>query len=1011
MKILKKTIRKIKIQYGATPYNFENIDSIENDNFHITINPQLFFEMLLLEIRTVTVSFASKNKKKENEYLANLEKELEILESDNINENFDKIKEKELELKNLREQKLKGSLIRSRARWIEHGEKPTKYFCHLENRNFVSKRMNCILKNNGDEIFDHNLIKKEVFNFYDKLYSSNESNIKNVDLDKKLKPENNKLSEDQASNLEGPISLKEAASYLFKMKNNKSPGSSGFTTEFYKFFWKDLGYFLVNSINYAFKIKEMSSTQKEGVITCIPKGDKPRKFLKNWRPISLLNISYKIATGCIANRIKSILPFLINEDQSGFMSDRSTSDNIRLVYDVLEQALLQKKPGMLLLIDFEKAFDTVAWSFIFKCLKYFNFKNDIITWIETFYKDIKSTIIVNNSPTTWFKVERGCRQGDPISPYIFLLCSEILALLIRQNENIKGYMLFGLEIKINQFADDTSLFLDGSQKSFEYCIETVLEYAKYSGLSMNLDKTQVIWFGSEDPPDIIFLPHLNFKWNPTTFNILGVDFTTDLNNISDINIEKKLTEMIRELNNWDKRNLTPFGKITVIKTLVLSKIVHILTALPSPSKRLINQINKLFYNFLWGDKPDKIKRSVLKLKFLEGGLGMVDVELFDKALKLTWIRKIFVHRSRWKSLLLLSHPNLMNIINFGDVFVEKINRNITNKFWQNVMENLYFFMRNFSYSNLEEARLQSFINNSEIKVGKKPINDQCLKDKNIHFINQLMDGEKYLSLQQFNVKYNTNINFLRFNSIISAVHSYLKSLNVTKQFKTKIRKYQPIFETLVENKKCSQIVYQKMLDRKSNITGFEKWKTKLGISKTEWLKSFKLLKLSCKDTKLKWFQFRINHNILTTNRSVSKYNRDQTDLCTFCKKNSETIQHLFWHCSKVNKFWKNLEEIINTRCIHAHNFKFNEIFVLFGNSINVYTDRVCDLIVIMAKFYIYRCKVQQIELCAHIFIKELYQRHCIERTIHGKSIDFKNDWGPYMKMFKSLQIAPRNEVR
>ena len=171
--------------------------------------------MLLLEIRTVTVSFASKNKKKENEYLANLEKELEILESDNINENFDKIKEKELELKNLREQKLKGSLIRSRARWIEHGEKPTKYFCHLENRNFVSKRMNCILKNNGDEIFDHNLIKKEVFNFYDKLYSSNESNIKNVDLDKKLKPENNKLSEDQASNLEGPISLKEAASYLF----------------------------------------------------------------------------------------------------------------------------------------------------------------------------------------------------------------------------------------------------------------------------------------------------------------------------------------------------------------------------------------------------------------------------------------------------------------------------------------------------------------------------------------------------------------------------------------------------------------------------------------------------------------------------------------------------------------------------------------------------------------------------------------------------------------------------
>ena len=184
-------------------------------------------------------------------------------------------------MKNLREKKLIGSLIRSRARWVEQGEKPTNYFCHLENRNFVSKRMNFILKNNEEEIYDPNLIKKEVFNFYNKLYTSNEINIKDVDLNKKLKPENNKLSEDQAFSLEGLITVKEAANFLFKMKNNKSPGSSGFTTEFYNFFWKDIGIFLVKSINYGFKIKEMSSSQKEGVITCIPKGDKPRKFLKN----------------------------------------------------------------------------------------------------------------------------------------------------------------------------------------------------------------------------------------------------------------------------------------------------------------------------------------------------------------------------------------------------------------------------------------------------------------------------------------------------------------------------------------------------------------------------------------------------------------------------------------------------------------------------------------------------------------------------------------------------------
>ena len=97
------------------------------------------------------------------------------------------------------------------------------------------------------------------------------------------------------------------------------------------------------------------------------------------------------------------------------------------------------------MIDFEKAFDSVAWSFIKKSLLYFNFKNDIVKWVETFYKDIKSTVIVNNTPSSWFPIERGCRQGDPISPYIFLICSEVLACMIRQNPKIKGYVIFNKE--------------------------------------------------------------------------------------------------------------------------------------------------------------------------------------------------------------------------------------------------------------------------------------------------------------------------------------------------------------------------------------------------------------------------------------------------------------------------------------------------------------------------------------------------------------------------------------
>ena len=258
------------------------------------------------------------------------------------------------------------------------------------------------------------------------LYSSKEDHIQNVDLNTLLMPDTPKLSDEESIALGGLIDIKEAGVVLKNMNNNRSPGSTGFTTEFFKFFWKDIGHFLVGSLNYGYEKGELSITQKEGVITCIPKGNKCKKYVKNWRPISLLNVSYKIASGCIANRIKTVLPKVIGLDQSGFMAGRSTGDNIRLVYDILNYSLEKKKRGLLLLIDFEKAFDSVAWSFIEKSFKFYNFNDKIIHWIKTFYNGIKSTVIVNKSPTAWFPIERGVDRATPflhlymISFYIFL---------------------------------------------------------------------------------------------------------------------------------------------------------------------------------------------------------------------------------------------------------------------------------------------------------------------------------------------------------------------------------------------------------------------------------------------------------------------------------------------------------------------------------------------------------------------------------------------------------------
>ena len=148
----------------------------------------------------------------------------------------------------------------------------------------------------------------------------------------------------------------------------------------------------MRAINDCFYKGELSESLKHGVITCLPKGNKDKLYLKNWRPISLLNTSYKLASACIAERLKRILPYIINEDQTGFISGRFIGENIRLLYDVIDYAEKNAIPGMLLLIDFEKAFDSVSWDFLFDVL---NFGNDFKQLIRVFYKNIQSCVIVN----------------------------------------------------------------------------------------------------------------------------------------------------------------------------------------------------------------------------------------------------------------------------------------------------------------------------------------------------------------------------------------------------------------------------------------------------------------------------------------------------------------------------------------------------------------------------------------------------------------------------------------
>ena len=528
-----------------------------------------------------------------------------------------------------------------------------------------------------------------------------------------------------------------------------------------------------------------------------------------------------------------------------------------------------------------------------------------------------------------------------------------------------------------------------------------MEYAKYSGLAMNFKKTKVIWFGCVNAPSTTFLQHLDFEWNPSKFSILGIEFTRDLKNISDLNIQSKLVEMQKDINNWSKRDLTPFGKIVVIRSLIISKIVHILMSLPTPSKNTMLKINKLLYDFLWDGKPEKIKRNMAKQKLEKGGLNMIDIDLFDRSLKLTWIRRLICGNQKWKYLICFLYPEFKDIENYGNVFIKMISDRVTNPFWSDVLKYLYDFITKYQISCFEELYSLSFHYNSNFKIGKNVIDSAILRRHGIYFIYQLMKDSTFLSCEEFNQEYGLQMDFLTYHSIIKCIKVNVDSFSELEESK-KTLKRQPAYSLILKDKKGASSIYQNILTSNFDCKGKTKWIQQTGILEEDWFGSFALLKKTTSDTKLRWLQFRVLHSILTTNRSVSKYKNEQSDLCHFCNIASESIQHLLWQCEIVNSFWKSLCNFINKRCKHSLNIKIDEKLALFGFSDFIFTDRVFDLILLLTKLFIYKCKAQDKTLNLKQLIQEIYKRYSVEKFIRKNSIKFQNEWMPYIDLFKGL---------
>ena len=220
-------------------------------------------------------------------------------------------------------------------------------------------------------IRNKNEILKIIKVYYEKLYSRNKRNIDDATSFFNNIPQ---LSDESRELCEGKVTKKECYTMLKEMKNNKSPGNDGFTVEFYCTFWIALGDMFVEALNEAYNRGGMSNSQKQGVITLIEKEGKNAMDVKNYRPITLLNVDYKILSKVLARRIKEVLGEVVHHDQVGYIKDRNIGEAVRLIDDMFFSSLNQDN-GYLVAADFEKAFDSVDHDFFIQSFGTFWFWN------------------------------------------------------------------------------------------------------------------------------------------------------------------------------------------------------------------------------------------------------------------------------------------------------------------------------------------------------------------------------------------------------------------------------------------------------------------------------------------------------------------------------------------------------------------------------------------------------------------------------------------------------------
>ena len=958
--------------------NIKEVINSCKDKYSYLENKGNMWDLIKCEIRSKTISYTAWRTKKHNHDVELLRKEIDVLESNHVTlaQNIDLYNVKKTLLEDLVQHEAHGIQIRSRATYIEDNEKCSKYFMQLEKRNYLQKGIRVLQTDNG-VIREQKDILKEQVTYYKNLYSTRNSNVCNVGKCSFFDTEFPQLGENDKETCDGEVTIEELGYALKQLSNNKSPGSDGFTPEFYKFFWNDLKEIFFETVQFIYENGILSIDQRRSLLTLLPKPGKDIRQLKNWRPLSLLNTDYKIMAKFLSIRLQNVIGPLVSEDQVGYIKGRQLGEHCRKILDIFEYSEIIDDPGIALFLDFEKAFDTVSREFLYVVLKKFNFGPSFIKWITILYTQSLCIVTNNGHASEAFVTNRGIRQGCPISSLLFVLVAEVVSIFIRSDNNIRGLNFNNVTMTIAQMADDTTLFLRDID-SVKYVLDVLRHFQKCAGLKLNRDKTKAIQLGIVTKQ---IVNKFGLNWGADKVSVTGVMVGKDIDMLTKSLLHEKVLKISNLLNIWKARQLTIKGKITLLKTKVMPIFLYIGSIVYVPEDVLI-EIEKLFYDFIWPKGKHHVKKDVLIQDIEEGGLRMPDVTSMLKALKLKWLNRLCSKQTSFTSFA----KSLMGKSNLNEFLYYKCDvKYLSMPSFYRQFFHYWYELHSRPPEGITEILDEFLWFNKRILINSKPVFYQQWNDSGVKRVRDVIkQNGLFYTPDQLLVEYGMNVDIMMYNSLKSAI---------PKVWKQHIRKTKIPLHSQAEGRdllvkigdtKCLKNVfnltckqfYQEFVNMKYvRPTALYKWEEMYYFADFDWKILYKIPCKVARETDLHSLQYQLINRYTPCNVNLQLWGKEMSDQCPRCG-HIDTIEHYFFECIDNRTFWSELSTFIQTT--YEVNIELHLLDVLFGIPFDDVLFTIINFCVLYGKKYIYRCRINDDNVNTKIFVKKLRNRLEIE---------------------------------